>query len=146
MVYKHGVSGNVRHSYMWGRDRIIKKVYEHAKRKKDEVFVAVIDYERGVAREYINRNFRLQKLEGFQGLLVGISYRQANVLAIVFDPDIENVLERVLGTKQLSVSQREKLKSNKACEELKKIFENNNVKKMLQSLAKKLLELLGRNI
>ena len=69
-----------------GRDRIVSRVLKSP--LTGRLLIAVIDYERGVSRVYIDRHFELEEVA--DRILIGVARKKPNVMAIVFDPDIEN--------------------------------------------------------
>ena len=82
---------NVLHNRFMGRDRVIKFVKRTINQYKDVVLVAIIDYERGPLREYIDVFFRdLEPLQSNQKILVGRGRRGA-IAGVIFDPDPEEV-------------------------------------------------------
>lgn len=55
----------LRHSYLIGRDRIIKELVSLSSgigKLQADLILAIIDYEKGPARHYIDKNFELQDL------------------------------------------------------------------------------------
>jgi len=132
----------VKHNYKFGRDRIIKDLIEkYVQTERSEVIVAVIDYERGVARKYVEKYFNLQKLEKCECILIGISHSRKNrVLAIVFDPDIEEALVHRIAGAHLNLHQRKGLKRQEACNVLKTFLKKTSVKSIVRYLAEKIVE------
>lgn len=76
----------VLHKYYSGRDRILNDVFEKA-RKDEDLQIILIDYERGIARKYVEDNFELKKV--YDKILVGTARDFNRLVAVVFDPDIE---------------------------------------------------------
>jgi len=80
-----------------GRDKVIKKAMRALENLMDDEHVLiVIDYETGVARKYIDVNFDLQTIHG-NLLHVGVFRGDRRLIAIIFDPYIEEFLCDVIG-------------------------------------------------
>jgi len=126
----------VKHKQTMGRDRILKDLLRIAERMNTLV-VAIIDYEEGVARAYIEKQFKISNVTG--SVLLGISKHKDNLLAIVFDPNIEDGLlceiNKILCRDPFYYG---KVKSSKACNVITKYLEENYVRNILRKLVIKL--------
>jgi len=111
------VNGGIKlvHKPSLGRDRIISKVFRAAKRFGGTV-LAVIDYERGASREYVDVSFDLTEV--CPGVFVGVGRKDRRVLAVVLDPDFEDGLlcvDREFGEVCESRDFLDDVKSSRAC-------------------------------
>ena len=141
-----GTPGKVRHSYKQGRDSIVSEIEKLAQRKRDQVVIAVIDYETGIARKYIEKRFTLHELGTDKQLLLGVSHQKGNVISIVFDPNIEEALLcRTQKKLCLDPDQRRQLKSSKACSKLRHFLRDSNTRSILHQLARKIIEVIHQN-
>lgn len=84
-----GLGVKPRHGHGMGRDKVLKKAEKTLQELKDDEYILIfIDYERGIARRYIDVNFELRTMYG--GMLhVGVFRRDGRMIAIIFDPNIE---------------------------------------------------------
>ena len=132
----------VRHSYKQGRDRIIKEIISISKRK-DRLTIAVIDYEKGISRKFIDVNFELSKID--ERILIGISKHGKNAIAIVFDPDIEEAfICRISRELCEDIFQFQKLKSRKAYSAIREFIGKPDTKRILNTIVEKLVEIIQR--
>ena len=58
LLSKEGIHIEVRHKHIMGRDRILRDLIRIAKRTSD-LIVAIIDYEEGIARAYVDKQFKI---------------------------------------------------------------------------------------
>ncbi|MDK6028887.1 hypothetical protein QPL79_05880 [Ignisphaera sp. 4213-co] len=114
LVSKFNLSIRVSHKRKYGRDRIVNEVHNMVEKRIAQIIIAVIDYEIGISRKYIDENFSLSRIR--EGLWIGASKRARNVITIIFDPNIETFLE-ALG---YHISDLHELKGESACEKLEK--------------------------
>jgi len=135
-----GVSVEVKHSPTYGRDRIVHSLLE--RHRGSRYVVGVIDYERGVSRVFIDKQFDLKEVES--GILFGVAKERRNVFAVIFDPDIEEALIcRKRSDICRSPSEIRKVKSSEACTAISRILDDEEVKRLTNSIAKLLIEELG---
>ncbi len=113
MLAKHlGYTPRVVHSYKYGRDRIIREIMKRS--QMGQRFIALIDYERGVSRVYIDRHFELEEIEA--NIFIGVSRRSPDAIAVVFDPDIESAFLCMVSRELCeSPSRLRRVKSRDAC-------------------------------
>jgi hypothetical protein len=136
---KFDLDAEVDHRIMYGRDKVVWKAHRVA-RGVTQTVIAVIDYEVGESRKYIDENFNLLRVN--ESVWVGTSRRARNVIAVVFDPNIEAFLE-ALGYR---VSASGRLKSRSACEELRKagVLEDPRLREAVEEIAERLAELFEK--
>jgi hypothetical protein len=118
-----GLEVKVHHTYKMGREKVIKKAEKGlGNLKGDEHILIFIDYEIGPSRRYIDVNFELQAMYG-DGLHVGVFKRDRRLIAIIFDPNIEEFLCKVTG-KYCDEDERKMLKRGsleEVCRELQEV-------------------------
>ena len=131
------------HNYRYGRDRIISEIL---KKQLTGKLIAVIDYERGISRHYVDKHFELREVVSC--IFVGIGKRKPNIIAIVFDPDIENAfLCRISRELCRDKFQLERIKSRDACNIVKRLIEESiEGKKILNRLSEEILKILNRSL
>jgi len=126
----------VKHNQTMGRDRILRDIIRITERITD-IVVAVIDYEEGIARVYIEKQFETSSING--NVLLGISKRKDNLLAIIFDPNIEEgLLCKVNETLCRDPSYYEKIKSDKACNIVARYLKEKYIQSILRKLVAEL--------
>jgi len=137
LLNKEGIQYvRVKHKQTMGRDRILKDLMGIAERVSDLV-VAVIDYEEGIARAYVEKQFKTSSVN--RNVLLGISKQKDNLLAIVFDPNIEDgLLCKVNKTLCRDPSYYKKVKSSKACNVVAKYLKENYIQSILRRLVAEL--------
>ena len=114
----HRIRAESMHDYKQGRDRILSSIDRMIKKYKESAIIAIIDFEKGeVARKYIDNYF--DKYEIDSRILLGISKRYGKkVVAVIFDPNIEEALICLVSKEVCSdKSKLNKVKSNK-CEDI----------------------------
>jgi hypothetical protein len=109
-----------------GRDKVLAKAVRALERKlkDDELELIIIDCERGPARRYIDENFE-RKGMCEDRVYVGSFRGDGRLVAIIFDPDIEEFLCKLTG-RYCDERERSALKRgglDKVCEELRGIIE-----------------------
>jgi gamma-glutamyl phosphate reductase len=131
---------SILHNYKHGRDRIISKILKSP--LAEQALIAVIDYERGISRIYIDEHFELEKVINY--IFIDISKHDPKVMAIIFDPRIEEAFVcRV--SKELCKNPflLEQIRSRNACNILKKVVDKNKeAKDIIYKLSEKLIKLL----
>jgi len=138
IVARTGVETRVNHSYTHGRDKIIKRLLSYIEL---HYVVGVIDYEKGISRVYIDKYFDLEKIES--GILLGTARGRRNIFAVIFDPNIEEALLcRRHSDICRSFSELEKVKNSKACTSISRILDDEEVKRLIYSIARLLLKKL----
>ena len=119
-----------------GRDRILKELFKTTK-KEDVLQVILIDYERGVARKYVEAGFELRNIHN--KILLGTAKKFNNIVAVVFDPDIEEAfLCRIDKTLCHDENKMRLVKSRRACHLLEKILEQEPADEILNKLAREI--------
>jgi hypothetical protein len=83
---------NTIHSRVMGRDKVLKKYRSTLERYANAYVIAVIDYEEGIMRTFIDRNFNLRTSLYNGKVHIGIDRMYRRGLAIVFDTCIEEFL------------------------------------------------------
>ncbi len=78
------------HKMVYGRERILKEIGKIINniRERDAKFVAIIDFERGASRTYIEENFDLIRISELS-IYIGVCKKWNNLYAVIFDPCIE---------------------------------------------------------
>jgi len=93
-----GVGTKTRHDAKMGRDKVLKKIESLREELNEGSFIiAVIDYEEGPIRVFIDRNFEFKDVLFDGAVYIGVYKRDERVLAVVFDPHIEEFLCRTTG-------------------------------------------------
>ena len=125
------------HSRTQGRDRILKRIFKEA--NSFAIVIAIIDYESGDARRFIDEQFDLRKVE--EGVFIGKAKRKENVFAVVFDPNIEEgLLQRLSPEKLRNPDIAKKLKSSEACRVIDRVVgEDQEAKKLLDKILNSLI-------
>ena len=93
------ISKNIKHTVKMGRDEVLKryrKILSDTSTSNAYV-LAVIDYEQGKTREYIDKNFDLRAPLYNNTVHIGVDKRNPRGVVIVFDPFIEEFLCKVSG-------------------------------------------------
>lgn len=93
-----GLDVKPHHTREMGRDKVLVKAVRalEGKLKDDEMELIVIDYERGPARKYIDENFERKGM--YEGkVYIGAFRGNGRLVAIIFDPDIEEFLCKLTG-------------------------------------------------
>jgi len=104
--------------------------------------VGIIDYERGVARSFIDKQFDLKDVE--RKIFLGVAKGRRNVLAVIFDPDIEEALIcRKHSDICRSPSELRRVKSSDACAAISRVLDDEEVKHLMHTIARLLLKELG---
>lgn len=133
---KVGLPAKVKHSFKHGRDRVIKELM---KGPKDKLVIGVIDYEEGIARTYIDKNFKLMDVWENQ-ILIGISKHRGNVIVVIFDPKIEEAfICKVSEELCENIYQLNRLRTREAQELVKKLINKHDAEVILQAIAIKLI-------
>jgi len=136
------VSADVRHRHMFGRDRVVKELFEFERAQRAYV-VGVVDYEAGASRPFISKWFELKELES--GVLVGRAKRRARLYAVIFDPNIEEALLcKVRSLVCRDPFELRRVKSSEACEAVGSILSSAYAEEVLREVLKALLKELGR--
>jgi len=142
---KINVEKPVRHKNVMGRDRVIRAIIDISKTYPNHLIIAVIDYEEGSSRSYIDENFELEQVG--QGIYVGHYKRNNAIKALIFDPNIEEaIICRSSESSCREPSFLRRLKSREACEKLNSIFKNQGSKELLNKLAETVKKLLIPNM
>jgi len=138
-IAESGISVKVQHRYNYGRDRIVKMLLSYT---EPHHVVGIIDYEHGVSRSYIDKHFDLEEVE--TRVLLGTARGKQNILAVIFDPNIEEALLcRIYGSIcKNPLYLRKRVKSSEACTTLSEILSDKEVEQLVSSIAKLLLEKL----
>jgi len=135
-----GVNPRVIHRRVSGRDRILNILKQLP---QDNVLV-IIDYEVGPAREYIDENFQLERV--VEGIYVGVFRRSQNVVAVVFDPRIEEAfICKFLRGRCSDVDWKGRVKSGEACSVLAELLNREDVAILMQKIGAAVVERLGGN-
>ena len=137
------IATKVRHNYKYGRDRIVKELAKLANRNTDAKILAIIDYETGISRVFIDNNFDLYGLKGYNSILVGRYRRSQNILAIVFDPNIEKALICSIEKSLCNPDMLKRVKSDDACSALRPLFGKQSFNDILQQMANHVLSILS---
>jgi len=136
----HGINPRVSHRRVSGRDRILNML----KRLQQDKVLAVIDYEEGQARKYIDENFQLERI--VEGIYVGVFRRSQNVVAVVFDPKIEEAfICRFLRGRCSDVDWKGKVKTGEACSVLAELLNREDVAILMQKIGAAVVERLEGN-
>ena len=107
----------VRHTPKLGRDEIVRRILK-PRSSNSTLRLGVIDYEEGVSRTYIDKNFKL--LTADHRIFIGLSYK-TSALAIIFDPRIEeSLIAEVCPDVYHNAEKLEKVKSREASKLLRK--------------------------
>lgn len=126
------------HNYKLGRDRIIKDILK--KQSTKHLVIAIIDYERGVSRVYIDKNFKkLGEVEG--PIIISVSKQRPNVAAIIFDPDIEEAFLCKMSRNLCKDPHKlERIKSIEACQIIEKLLDKSDEgRNLLNKLSEEIL-------
>jgi len=139
-----GVRVEVKHKSLSGRDRVVKELSKLASSQPGYI-IGVIDYEVGVSREFIYRSFSLEGVEG--GVLVGQFKSKPNVLAVIFDPNIEEALLCREPRRRLCRNPEwlGRVKSSEACNAVNKILDEDDIAKLIHRVGERLREKLSSN-
>jgi len=94
-----GVSKSLRHTMKMGRDEVLKRYKKILSdpSTSNAYVLAVIDYEQGRTREYIDKNFDLRAPLYNNTVCIGVDKKNPRGVVIVFDPFIEEFLCKVSG-------------------------------------------------
>ncbi len=125
------------HNYRLGRDKILKLIKKYAA-QTDDLLIAIIDYEKGVSRKYIDFQFKISKIG--ESILFGEHKHKRNIIAIIFDPNIEEALLcKYYPILCRNINYYERIKSDKACEVLKEYLKRKPIGKILLMIAKMII-------
>lgn len=128
------------HKHVMGRDRVLRESLAIADKTNDFV-LAVIDREEGIASSYIDKNFKIQ--ETYEGILLGVSNRASNLLAVIFDPDIERAFLCKIASVLCEEGYRRRVKSGGACSILGRYLGGERAQDILRGLAEELKAMIG---
>jgi len=139
-----GVKVEVKHKSSSGRDRVVKELSNLASSQPGYI-IGVIDYEVGESRKFIDKNFSLEGVE--EGILVGQIKSKSNVLAVIFDPNIEEALLCRESRRELCRDPEwlERVKSSEACSAVNKILDEDDIAKLIHRVGERLREKLSSN-
>ena len=127
---------NVFHKHYLGRDRILNEVFKLSRIEKS-LQIVIIDYERGIARKYVEASFELRMVH--EKILVGAARNFKNTVAVVFDPNIEEAfLCRIDKTLCYDENKVRLVKSRRACNLLEKVLEQGPADEILNKLAREI--------
>lgn len=128
------------HNPKMGRDRVVKKILT----SDTPMALAVIDYEKGMSRVYIDQQFNIiDRIE--DTILLGISRRNPRRISVIFDPNIEEAfLCKKIKTLCSNREYYETIKSEKACSIINKYLDNKQIRNTLTVLAHRLASILKR--
>lgn len=131
--------GKLRHSHKHGRDRIVGDLMKRSSR--GTLTIAVIDYEKGIARKFIDYNFELREV--VKGVFVGRAKRRDDVLVIVFDPRIEDVLIcRFSRELCRNIDALKRIKSERAYSIVSRVIGKSEVKKIIYELSEAIIAMV----
>jgi len=127
------LEAKVRHDVKMGRDKVLKKISAlHRELGENDSIIAVIDYEMGPTREFIDRNFEFRDVMFNGTVYVGIYKRDMRVVAVIFNPYIEEFICKVTG-KYCKDGERGTLKHgsvDRVCRELSRIYVSDSIKQI----------------
>jgi hypothetical protein len=129
-------SKSIRHTAKMGRDEVLKrykKILSNPSTSNAYV-LAVIDYEQGKTREYIDKNFDLRAPLYNNTVHIGIDKKSPRGVVVVFDPFIEEFLCKV-SDRFCRDEERKSIKHGDI--DCKKLI-NESVAKALKTIAKEL--------
>jgi len=133
-IAEKGIPVKVGHTSKYGRDKIVKMLLNL---QDPEPVIGVIDYEKGISRSYIDKNFELEEVQ--TGIFRGRAKRKQNIFVVVFDPNIE---EAFICRKRHEICEkpyeRRRVKSSNACDALSGIFSNEEIEPIARSLIEKI--------
>jgi hypothetical protein len=137
---RNAVGGEVRHKRNYGREFILRDVVKGIKPRCNRLIV-VIDYETGVARALVEKNFQLTQICEKVWVGQGVN-KLAGVVAVVFDPHIEAFAE------WLGLNPDDELKHKDACNYLYPKLKRDNdasskFENCIQRIAAAIRQLLG---
>lgn len=140
-----GLTSEPHHTPKMGRDKVLVKAKRALEKfdKNDESLLIVIDYERGASRKYIDENFD-KKVMYESKVYVGVFKRDKRLIAIIFDPDIEEFLCKVLD-KYCNESERKALKRgdlDRVYKELREVM-TAKLEKVINDIENELRQLIG---
>jgi hypothetical protein len=93
-----GLGARTRHDAKMGRDKVLRKIESLRKGlSRNSSIIAVIDYEEGPTRAYIDRNFEFKDILFDGAVYIGVYKRDRRILAVVFNPHVEGFLCKVAG-------------------------------------------------
>ena len=124
------------HKLVYGRDRILCKVRRVLEEHKNTLMLLFIYYEEGPLRRYVEDFFpNRENIAGFSSVYVGRSRFAENLIAVIFDPNIESAL----GAK--ADRDRKILKTEHACSKLRSILGSRL--RLVEEVASKIISLIG---
>ena len=124
------------HKLVYGRDRILCKARRVLEERKNTLMLLFIDYEEGPLRRYVEDFFpNRENVAGFSSVYVGRSRFAENLVAVIFDPNIESAL----GVK--ADRDRRILKTKHACRKLRSILASRS--RLVEEVASKIVSLIG---
>lgn len=128
------------HNPKMGRDRVVKKILAGDL----PMALAVIDYEKGMSRVYIDQQFNIiDRIE--DTILLGISRVNPTKVAVIFDPNIEEAfLCKKIKTLCNNRKNYETIKSEKACNIINKYLDHKQIQTTLKALAHRLTNILSQ--
>lgn len=140
----------IRHKEVYGRDtiiKILKKILAGEFRSplvEGTLTMAIIDYERGDARKYID-NFFSQRQIITEGIVLSTTERKRKkIVAVIFDPNIEEAFLCKISNKLCCTeSVHKRIKSKNACSFLEKFLESDNAKRLIELISQKVLDVIG---
>ena len=133
------------HKLIYSRDRILKEIDKIIKSRKFEntKIIAVIDFERGISRKFIEENFNLIQISGLS-IYIGVGKKWNNVYAVIFDPRIE---EAFICRFKEDICRNpfilRRIKSREAREYVMQIFKNRKAEDYLDIIIDSLAKALG---
>ena len=123
------------HKLVYGRDRILCKVRRVLEEHKNTLMLLFIDYEEGPLRRYVEDFFpNRENIAGFSSVYVGRSRFAENLIAVIFDPNIESALSA-------KADRDRSLKTEHACRKLRSILGSRL--RLVEEVASKIISLIG---
>ena len=124
------------HKSTYGRDRILSKAKRIQQTQQNSLILLFIDYERGPLRKYVETLFpHLESIASISNVYIGKSSLVRNLVAVIFDPDIEGALGIRAGRT------RRILKTVHACRELQSLLASKS--EAIEEVASKVASLMG---
>ena len=141
LIREFGYHARTIHKYMQGRDRVVKEVMRVAG-EVGGLVVAVIDYERGASRVFIDKHFDLvERIEAT--ILLGIGRRRRNLIAVIFDPDIEEgFLCKINRAICQNITYYRRVKSERACSVIAGLIGEQSAQRALRRIAESLANII----
>lgn len=129
----------INHTIVMGRDRVISEAKNIIKNLKDnEKVLLIIDYEKGVSRKFIDKNFEKEAIYEDK-IYIGKFKKSNKIIAIIFDSNIEDFLQKITSKHDENIKRLKHGDLDEICKKIEEITKE-KLNKVINDITNKLSE------